>query len=144
MYLTRQLLSVYADVNCVFSSDLTSCGGSCSAMAMRSGIVSSRTESWSSAASFLYSGTISLSRVCLSLAKHLANGCGGCSVVCASIQVDRLTPRALAAALLTIGVSSWHRSANIFLISLCAATDALGYAVAYKAEADVRDVNQSP
>lgn len=41
---------------------------------MRSGIVSKRTESWSSAASFLYSGTISLSRVSLSFAKHLAKG----------------------------------------------------------------------
>jgi hypothetical protein len=60
------------------------------------------------------------------------------------MPTHELTPKAFAAALLTIGVSSWHRSANIFLISLWAEADALGYAVAYKAEADVRDVNQSP
>lgn len=60
------------------------------------------------------------------------------------VQKGKLTPRAFAAALRTIGVSSPQRLVNILLISSCTGVDALEYGDANSAHADVRDVNQSP
>jgi hypothetical protein len=55
-----------------------------------------------------------------------------------------LTPRALAAALLTIGVSSPTRPANMPLMSVCTEDEAFPYEAAKSAQEDVREVNQSP
>ena len=55
-----------------------------------------------------------------------------------------LTPSALAAALLTMGVSSFPSVRNKRLNSSWAEVDALGYGAAKRAQADVREVNQSP
>lgn len=56
----------------------------------------------------------------------------------------RLTPSALAAARRTMGVSSVARSLNKPLISVWDSWSTKGYAVANKAQAEVREVNQSP
>lgn len=57
---------------------------------------------------------------------------------------SELTPRALAAARLTIGVSSLHKVVNMVLISACPSVPIPGYPAANIAQAEVREVNQSP
>lgn len=57
---------------------------------------------------------------------------------------DGPTPRALAAARLTMGVSSWHNALKPARNSFCVDSVECAYGAAYSAQADVRDVNQSP
>lgn len=78
IYFTLQLLSVQLAANCSPTCSLTRVFGfKPSAMAIKSGIVRSRTESWSSEARRLYNGMISLIRMVESVEVEmmdLANG----------------------------------------------------------------------
>lgn len=58
--------------------------------------------------------------------------------------MDELTPRAFAAARLTIGVSSAARDENAFRISFLICGDTFAYTGAKRDADDVRDVNHSP
>jgi hypothetical protein len=122
MYRTLQLLSPTAFLICTIRCSLTSAGVNCCAIAIKSWMVSSRTESWSSLANFRYMGRASVRTCCFS--NNLTNGYG-----MRLRQSQRilgggdwgLTPKCFAAARRTMGVSSAQSFVKAFRRSSCVA-----------------------